>query len=82
MSIISSKLLKYPENFGSEDIKVQLLDDSNQAYVARVGLQSKSATQPQKFRSSKKEYLLGDRDNMTVEIYGETNEGVKITKKY
>jgi len=81
-SIISSKLLKYPESFGSDEIKVQLLDDSNQAYVARVGLQSKSATQPQNFRSSKKEYLLEDRDNITVEINGETNEGVKITKKY
>ena len=81
-SVLSSKLLKYPENFGSDDIKVQLLDDSNQAYVARVGLQSKNAAQPQNFRSSKKEYLLGDRDNMTVEISGETDKGVKITKKY
>ena len=57
-SVLSSKLLKYPENFGSDDIKVQLLDDSNQAYIARVGLQSKNATQPQTFDHLKKNTFL------------------------
>ena len=81
-SVISSKLLKYPENFGSNDLKVQLLDDSDRSYVAKVGLQSKSAIQPKVYRSLQKEYFLEDKNNMTVEINGETNEGIKITKKY
>ena len=41
-SVISSKLLKYPENFGSNDLKVQLLDDSDRSYVAKVGLSLKA----------------------------------------
>ncbi len=81
-SVISSKLLKYPENFGSNDLKVQLLDDSDRSYVAKVGLQSKSAIQPKVYRSLQKEYFLEDKNYMTVEINGETNEGIKITKKY
>ena len=38
-SLVSAKLLKYPEVFGSEERKVQLLNNGTVHYFAKAGLQ-------------------------------------------
>ena len=45
-SIISAKLLQYPEVFGTNERKVQLLDSTTEHYIAKIGLQSKNLEQP------------------------------------
>ena len=81
-SIVSAKLLKYPEEFGLEEKKVQLLNDSSEAYIAKIGLQSKTLGQPKSYSTSKKEYLLGDSDSLMVELAGQADDSTFITKRY
>ncbi len=81
-SVVSAKLLKYPEEFGLEEKKVQLLSDSSQSYIAKIGLQSKTLGQPKSYIAKQKEYTLGDRDRLVVELVGQKDDSTMITKRY
>ena len=81
-SIISSKLLKYSEEFGIDDKKVQLLSESPQSYIARIGVQSKNLSQPKIYSSAKKSYNIGDNESLTVTISGISDSKTEVVKTY
>ena len=81
-SLVSSRLLKYPEEFGNEDEKVQLLDNTRERYIARIGVQSKNFSQPSRYVSSSKNYDIGDNDTLIVELVGRVETNTEILKTY
>ena len=81
-SVISSKLLKYSEEFGIDDKKVQLLSESPQTYIARIGVQSKNLSQPKIYSSAKKSYNIGDNESLTVTISGISDSKTEVVKTY
>ena len=81
-SLVSAKLLKYPEVFGSRERKVQLLNNGSEHYIAKAGLQSKNSQQPQSYNSSLENYNIGENDTLEVVLTGKTESSVEITKTY
>ena len=81
-SIISSRLLKYPEEFGIDEKKVQLLDSVTEQYIARIGVQSKNMSQPASYTSSSRSYDIGDRERLIVELVGTLDSNTKVVKTY
>ena len=81
-SLVSSRLLKYPEVFGIEDEKVQLLDNTREKYVARIGVQSKDLSQPTRYVASAKNYNVTDNDKLTVELIGRSESNTEVVKTY
>ncbi len=81
-SLISSRLLKFAEEFGVDEKKVQLLDKSIEKYIARVGVQSSDMLQPRKYESKQKNYRLDDNDHISVELIGTSKDNVRLVKKY
>ena len=77
-SIVSAKLLEYPEVFGSQDRKVQLLNNDSEHYIAKAGLQSKSSDQPESYSSSLKNYNIGESDSLEVVLTGNQNHQLKL----
>ena len=81
-SVVSSRLLKYSEEFGIDDKKVQLLSESPELYIARIGVQSKNLTQPKKYSSAKKSYRLDGNESLTVTLSGISDSKTEVVKKY
>ena len=81
-SIVSAKLLKYPEVFGSQDRKVQLLNNGSEHYIAKAGLQSKNSDQPKNYSSSFANYNIGESDTLDVVLTGKSESSVEIIKTY
>ena len=81
-SLISSRLLKFAEEFGVNEKKVQLLDKSIEKYIARVGVQSSDMLQPRKYESKQKNYRMDDNDHISVELIGTSKDNVRLVKKY
>ena len=81
-SIVSAKLLKYPEVFGSQDRKVQLLNNDSEHYIAKAGLQSKNSDQPKNYSSPLKSYNIGESKTLEVTLTGESESSVEIIKTY
>ena len=81
-SIISSKLLKYSEEFGIDDKKVQLLSESPELYIARIGVQSKNLSQPKKYSSAKKSYSLDGNESLIVTLSGISDSKTEVVKNY
>ena len=81
-SLISSRLLKFAEEFGVDEKKVQLLDKSIEKYIARVGVQSSDMLQPRKYESKQKNYRMDDNDHISVELIGTSKDNVRLVKKY
>ncbi|RPH01573.1 hypothetical protein CBD81_001315 [bacterium TMED221] len=75
-SIVSAKLLKYPEVFGSQDRKVQLLNNDSEHYIAKAGLQSKNSDQPKNYSSPLKSYNIGESNTLEVTLTGESESSV------
>ena len=81
-SIVSAKLLKYPEVFGSQDRKVQLLNNGSEHYIAKAGLDSKNSDQPKNYSSSLANYNIGDSDTLDVVLTGKSESSAEIIKTY
>lgn len=81
-SIISAKLLQYPEVFGTNERKVQLLDNTTEHYIAKIGLQSKNLAQPKKYISRLKSYSMGNNDTIEVVLKGKSDTSTEIIKTY
>ncbi len=81
-SLISSRLLKYPEEFGIEDEKVQLLNNTREKYIAKIGVQSKNLSQPVRYAASAKNYNIADNDSLTVELIGRSESNTEVVKTY
>jgi YidC/Oxa1 family membrane protein insertase len=81
-SVVSSRLLKYSEEFGIDDKKVQLLSQSPELYIARIGVQSKNLSQPKKYSSAKKSYSLDGNESLVVTLSGISNSETEVVKKY
>ena len=81
-SLISSRLLKYPEEFGIEDEKVQLLNNTREKYIAKIGVQSKNLSQPVRYTASAKNYNIADNDSLTVELIGRSESNTEVVKTY
>lgn len=81
-SVVSSRLLKYSEEFGIDDKKVQLLSESPELYIARIGVQSKNLSQPKKYSSAKKSYSLDGNESLTVTLSGISDSKTEVVKNY
>ena len=81
-SVVSSRLLKYSEEFGKDDKKVQLLNESPELYIARIGVQSKNLSQPKKYSSAKKSYSIDGNESLIVTLNGISDSKTEVVKKY
>jgi len=81
-SIVSAKLLNYPEVFGSPDRKVRLLNNGSEHYIAKAGLQSKNSDQPKNYNAPLKKYNIGESDTLEVILTGKSESSAEITKTY
>jgi len=78
-------LLNYPISKGEENKKVVLLDNENESfYLVQGGLLSKSDIPNHKtlFKLERENYELGSDDSISVPLFWESDNGLKIIKRF
>ena len=79
-------LLKYPVESSTPDIPVQFLNNTNEHFfVVQSGLRSDSSapTHYEQYTAESNQYELADgQDSLTIPLYWQSENGLKVTKNY
>ncbi len=85
--IVRTELLKYPETLNSEKGVVLLDNTSGREYVAQTGLIGKDELGPDSrkegrahYQASQTQYVMGEQNELKVDLHWQNNEGVKVIK--
>jgi len=79
------ELLNYPLSKKQQDVKVVLLDNDNEYfYIVQGGLLSKNdvANHKSVFTAQNNSYSLADNDSVSVPLYWESENGLKVIKTF
>lgn len=83
--IVSVALIKHSAHIDSPETPFQLLQNDKRLYIAQSGLIGADGTDTNEsrpvFAASAKEFALGNKDDLVVELKAESN-GVPITKQF